>query len=152
MSKCIACKCDEIKPGKDNCLPLLDANEALVKGSAVEVSLADVCDLPELSADALYNVSCLLDNIIKQICWINQNLGDKIDPSMFASKDTENAVKKIIANLEGSGAWTGGLKGNFNPNRNIATGNINLFGGATDGQHFIRTNKGSTENDLAGGV
>lgn len=59
---------------------------------------------------------------------------------------------KIIANLRASGAWNGGLDGNFNPNRNIATGNINIFGGTPDGNSFIRTNNGQTENDLAGGI
>ena len=64
----------------------------------------------------------------------------------------ESALKKIIANLEESGAWTGGLSGNFNDGRDIATGNINIFGGTTDGNSFIRTNNGQTENDLAGGL
>ena len=64
----------------------------------------------------------------------------------------ESALTKIIANLESSGAWTGGLTGGFNNERNIATGNINIFGGTTDGNSFIRTNSGQTENDLAGGL
>ena len=64
----------------------------------------------------------------------------------------ESALTKIIANLENSGAWTGGLTGGFNGGRNIATGNINIFGGTTDGNSFIRTNRGQTENDLAGGL
>ena len=64
----------------------------------------------------------------------------------------ESALNKIIANLESSGAWTGGLTGGFNNGRNIATGNINIFGGTTDGNSFIRTNSGQTENDLAGGL
>ena len=64
----------------------------------------------------------------------------------------ESALNKIIANLESSGAWTGGLTGDFNSGRNIATGNINIFGGTTDGDSFIRTNNGQTENDLAGGL
>ena len=40
---------------------------------------------------------------------------------------------KIINNLTASGAWQGGLEGDFVPRRNIATGNINLFGGTVDG-------------------
>lgn len=64
----------------------------------------------------------------------------------------KRALNKIINNLTASGAWTGGLDGDFVPNRNIATGNINLFGGTPDGNAFIRTNNGRTENDLAGGV
>lgn len=64
----------------------------------------------------------------------------------------KRALTKIINNLQASGAWQGGLDGDFVPNRNIATGNINLFSDTTDGRHFIRTNNGSTENDLAGGI
>ena len=64
----------------------------------------------------------------------------------------ESTLNKIIANLEKSGAWTGGLSGDFNSGRDIATGNINIFGGTTDGNSFIRTNNGQTENDLAGGL
>lgn len=62
------------------------------------------------------------------------------------------ALHKIVSNLQSTGAWTGGITGQFVPNRNIATGNINLFGGTADGNAFIRTNNGKTENDLAGGI
>jgi len=37
----------------------------------------------------------------------------------------KNALMKIINNLTASGAWQGGLEGDFVPRRNIATGNIN---------------------------
>ena len=64
----------------------------------------------------------------------------------------KKALVKIIDNLQASGAWQGGLEGGFVTDRNIATGNINVFGGTPDGNSFIRTNNGSTENDLAGGI
>ena len=66
--------------------------------------------------------------------------------------DLKDTLTKLISNLEKSGAWSGGLKGNFKDGRNIATGNINIFGGTPDGNSFIRTNNGSTENDLSGGI
>ena len=71
-----------------------------------------------------------------------------------ASKNNElkETVTKLISNLENSGAWSGGLKGNFKDGRNLATGNINIFGGTPDGASFIRTNSGQSENDLAGGI
>ena len=71
-----------------------------------------------------------------------------------ASKNNElkETVTKLISNLENSGAWAGGLKGGFKEGRNIATGNINIFGGTPDGASFIRTNSGQSENDLAGGI
>ena len=62
----------------------------------------------------------------------------------------------MLQNLQNSGAWnqTGNtiFEGSFNAGRNIATGNINLFGGTPDGDAFIRTNNDKTENDLAGGI
>lgn len=68
----------------------------------------------------------------------------------------KGALEKLLTDLKGSGAWrqTGStvFEGELDNNRHLATGNINLFGGATDGSSFIRTNNGSTENDLAGGI
>lgn len=81
---------------------------------------------------------------------------ESVDVSGFARQSdleqTNQALMKIIANLKASGAWQGDLNGSFVNNRNIATGNINIFGGGTDNNSFIRTNNGQTENDLAGGV
>lgn len=82
----------------------------------------------------------------------NNALKERIEALENANAGLQNALRKIIENLEGSGAWTGGLTGSFNQGRNIATGNINVFGGTPDGASFIRTNNGSTENDLAGGI
>lgn len=81
-----------------------------------------------------------------------QALREQVQGLQDTNAGLQNALRKIIENLEGSGAWTGGLSGNFNQGRNIATGNINLFGGTPDGNSFIRTNNGSTENDLSGGI
>lgn len=68
----------------------------------------------------------------------------------------KGALTNLLQNLKDSGAWnqTGStiFEGSLKSGRNIATGNINLFGGTPDGNSFIRTNSGSTENDLAGGV
>lgn len=68
----------------------------------------------------------------------------------------KGAFTALLQNLKNSGAWnqTGGniFEGSLRPDRNIATGNINLFGGTVDGNAFIRTNNGKTENDLAGGI
>lgn len=82
----------------------------------------------------------------------NNALKERIETLENANAGLQNALRKIIENLEGSGAWTGGLTGGFNQGRNIATGNINVFGGTPDGNSFIRTNNGSTENDLSGGI
>lgn len=67
----------------------------------------------------------------------------------------ENALKKLLQNLHDSGAWSYDgniLNGRLNSGRNLATGNINLFGGSVDGGSFIRTNSGHTENDITAGI
>lgn len=68
----------------------------------------------------------------------------------------KGALEKLLTDLKGSGAWrqTGStvFEGELYPNRHVATGNINLFGGTTDGNYFIRTSNNNTENDLAGGI
>lgn len=81
-----------------------------------------------------------------------EDLQRQIQDQATKNNDLKDTLTKLISNLEKSGAWTGGLKGNFKDGRNIATGNINIFGGTPDGNSFIRTNNGSTENDLSGGI
>lgn len=76
--------------------------------------------------------------------------------SISAYNEVKDALVKLLQDLNNSGAWeqTGDniLAGRLKYNRHLATGNINLFGGQPDGNSFIRTNHGSTENDLAGGI
>lgn len=81
-----------------------------------------------------------------------EDLQRQIQDQAIKNNDLKDTLTKLISNLEKSGAWAGGLKGNFKEGRNIATGNINIFGGTPDGNSFIRTNNGSTENDLSGGI
>lgn len=81
-----------------------------------------------------------------------EDLQRQIQDQATKNNDLKDTLTKLISNLEKSGAWAGGLKGNFKEGRNIATGNINIFGGTPDGASFIRTNNGSTENDLSGGI
>lgn len=81
-----------------------------------------------------------------------EDLTRQIQDQATKNNDLKDTLTKLISNLEKSGAWAGGLKGNFKDGRNIATGNINIFGGTPDGNSFIRTNNGSTENDLSGGI
>lgn len=98
--------------------------------------------------DRLNTIEHTLSEHEKQI----NNLRDRIDKL----ENDNNALVKILENLKNSGAWTqDGNKitdGHLNAGRNIATGNINLFGGSTDGESFIRTNNGQTENDITAGI
>lgn len=67
----------------------------------------------------------------------------------------ESALTKVLTDLKGSGAWTSGdniLTGSMSANRHIASGNINLFTGTTDGNTFIRTTSGQNENDATIGA
>ena len=71
----------------------------------------------------------------------------------LAKHDT--VLRKLLESLKNNGSWNSNgdiLDGNFNPGHGLASGNINLFGGTQDGDSFIRTNGGHTENDLTGGI
>ena len=85
---------------------------------------------------------------------ITEKLKSEIQKLTEKNGKLENALQKILNNLQQSGAISSNNIENFafNPNRSIATGNINIFGGTPDGSSFIRTNSNSTENDLAGGL
>lgn len=67
----------------------------------------------------------------------------------------ETALTKVLTDLKGSGAWSSGdnvLLGAMTANRHIASGNINLFTGTTDGNTFIRTTNSANENDATIGA
>lgn len=86
---------------------------------------------------------------------LNNKIDREISDLSGQMDKLQDALVKILTDLKNSGAWNSGddiLEGNLNSNRHLATGNINVFGGTPDGGSYIRTNNGSTENDLAGGV
>lgn len=104
-----------------------------------------------------------LENDIKEIKQEIKNLGDEITQ---IKKDITNiqqqlghnnsALEKILQQLKNIGVWnqTGGtiFEGDFVPGKSIAGGNINIFGGAQDGEAWIRTNNGQSENDITAGI
>lgn len=139
--------------------PYIDAEIAKVnkKIAVLEKKVDDEVKRLDGRIDALNDklekeIKKLDDRITKEVETLNKRITAENNALKERIKALENALRKIIENLEGSGAWTGGMAGNFNQGRNIATGNINLFGGTPDGNSFIRTNNGSTENDLSGGI
>lgn len=93
-------------------------------------------------------------------------LGQRIDNEASARQNAdttlsnritvlETALTKVLTDLKGSGAWTSGddvLAGSMTANRHIASGNVNLFTGTTDGDTFIRTTSGQNENDATIGA
>lgn len=112
-------------------------------------------EIEKLKEEVELRLNNLEDKVNAKLNEFNNRLGNiegKIDDLEGKVNANRMALEKIINNLRNSGAWNGGLDGDFNPNRNIATGNINLFGGTQDGDSFIRTNNGQTENDVTVGV
>lgn len=159
--------------GRKNCTDLHNANDCLIGGIAEKAESYDSCDPNQMIEDLAKNTMHVMDMLICSDCgqweqieaiWEEiQKIWDAINAlkAQVSNQGTtlallQAALEKILNNLKNSGAWnqTGDTiyEGDFNSGRNLATGNINLFGGSTDGSSFIRTNNGSTENDLAGGI
>lgn len=159
--------------GFNNCQDLNDMNDCLIGGMVERIPSYNSCDLDSALMESLNNIMQLLDAIISGDCgqweniwkiWdeikkIKQRLDaieTRLDTLETTTGQINSALSKLLQNLADSGAWkhTEGniFDGYLNGNRNIATGNINLFGGTQDGSSFIRTNNGETENDLVGGV
>lgn len=169
---------DPLASPKETCKALNDLNKHKVKEAALVLKYGQGCDLPQQTSKGFYALWCVNKHLINILCKILdklvglsayddsdlkarvtalENKPEKtVDLSGYVPKaehdKTLQALNRIIANLEASGAWQGGLNGDFVQGRNIASGNINIFGGSVDGSSFIRTNRGQTENDLAGGL
>jgi len=88
--------------------------------------------------------------------YVNNTINQYIDNQDSKIGKMYDDLSILLTNLKNSGAWTQTgdtiFDGHMTDDRNIATGNINIFGGSVDGGSYIRTNNGSSENDLAGGV
>lgn len=163
--------------GFNNCKDLNDMNDCLIGGMVERIPSYNSCDLDSALMESLNNIMQMLDAIIGGDCgqWENiweiwdeinkikerlddveRRLNTRLDTLEETTGKINSALSKLLQNLADSGAWnhTDGniFDGYLNANRNIATGNINLFGGTQDGSSFIRTNNGETENDLVGGV
>lgn len=160
--------------GRENCTDLHNANDCLIGGIAEKATSYNPCDPNKMIEDLAKNTMHVIDMLICSDCgqWNEiKKIWDEIQKIWDAIEELQNgmsdqnaninkmlsAVEKILQNLKKSGAWTvpesGSIwDGSMTADRNIATGNINVFGGTPDGSTFIRTNNTSTENDLAGGI
>ena len=160
--------------GRENCTDLHNANDCLIGGIAEKATSYNPCDPNKMIEDLAKNTMHVIDMLICSDCgqWNEiKKIWDEIQKIWDAIEELQNgmsdqnaninkmlsAVEKILQNLKNSGAWTvpesGSIwDGSMTADRNIATGNINVFGGTPDGSTFIRTNNTSTENDLAGGI
>ena len=160
--------------GRENCTDLHNANDCLIGGIAEKAKSYNSCDPNTMIEDLAKNTMHVIDMLICSDCgqWNEiKKIWDEIQKIWDAIEELQNgmnsqganinkmlnAVEKVLQNLKNSGAWTvpenGTIwDGNITADRNIATGNINVFGGTPDGSSYIRTNNTSTENDLAGGI
>ena len=158
--------------GHKNCEDLNDLNDCLIGGMVERTADFDVCDINALLNNFMVNLYNVMKALISSDCgqWEQiEALWDEINEIWDAIHALQNrvtalenaqngldALEKLLTDLKNSGAWTQTgttiYQGKLNTGRHLATGNINLFGGTLDGNYFIRTNSGKTENDLAGGV
>lgn len=158
--------------GRKNCTDIHNAIDCLVGGMAEKAQAYDPCKPNQPIEDLAKNVMHVMDMLACSDCgqweqieliWQEiQKIWDAIHALQNGLSDSNrniakltDALTKILQNLQNSGAWTSKgniLDGNFVQNRNIATGNINVFGGTPDGNSYIRTNNGKNENDLVGGI
>ena len=158
--------------GRKNCTDIHNAIDCLVGGMAEKAQAYDPCKPNQPIEDLAKNVMHVMDMLACSDCgqWEQIELiWEEIQKIWDAIHDLQNglnsangdiakiknALVKLLTNLKNSGAWTSKgniLDGNFVQNRNIATGNINVFGGTPDGNSYIRTNNGKSENDLVGGI
>lgn len=159
--------------GHNNCTDMHYMNDCLIGGLLEKIDSVDVCDTKEALRDLEKNLMTIIDVMICSDCgqwdeiqkmwaeiakiWaVIKTLQNRVGTAEGNIGKISDALAKVLQNLKNSGAWnqTGDtiFDGSFNDNRNIATGNINIFGGTPDGNSYIRTNNGKTENDLAGGV
>lgn len=94
-----------------------------------------------------------IQDLIKDLVQDINNMRNELNKLKTDITNLTNGLQKIINNLFESGAISSDNINNFvfNSGRDIATGNINLFGGTSDGNSFIRTNKGKTNNDISAG-
>lgn len=158
--------------GRKNCTDIHNAIDCLIGGMAEKAQAYDPCKPNQPIEDLAKNVMHVMDMLacsdcgqweqieliwqeIQEIWDAIHDLQNGLNSANGDIAKIKNALVKLLTNLKNSGAWSSSgdiLDGNMVNNRNIATGNINVFGGTPDGNSYIRTNNSKTENDLVGGI
>lgn len=116
---------------------------------AIDLKVKDITD----SISAIDKRVTTVENKIEAV----ENRVDLVENRLTTVENNvtnlQTAMNKIVQNLYTSGAITTNNINTFafKPNRNIATGNINLFGGSVDGNSYIKTSDNKTENDITAG-
>lgn len=144
---------DNIYPNK-----ILVENGSTIKNDGVWSP--DYFHVLKAISDEIGTIKEDIKNIKNDIVNINKKIETLNDGLRENDKDnnvTRLALQKILENLNKTGTITNYDSNNissynFVNGRDIASGNINIFGGTPDGGSFIRTNKGKSENDITAGV
>lgn len=158
------CNCRKLNTSPTNdahvCNDMNDIIDEYESQWACDVEDFQVCSLQELLvvlSTIIANSACVDTNLVAWICALLSRIKDlemKVDTLEANQKCLLHAMHAIVDSLHGAGTITSAdlCSFAFKPNMGIASGNINLFGGAADGSHFIRTNGGSSEDDLSAKV
>ena len=115
----------------------------------------------KINSDGVWSPDLLevVKELSKTLTGMNERL-NQLETRVTDIRNVTNAVNSIVDHLKKSGAWdpnatpsqSTDIRGGLKDGINLAYGNINIFGGSPDGNSYIRTNSGKTENDLAGGI
>lgn len=115
----------------------------------------------KINSDGVWSPDLLevVKELSKTLTGMNERLS-QLETKATDIRNVTNAVNSIVDHLKQSGAWDPNatpsqntdIRGGLKQGINLAYGNINIFGGTPDGNTYIRTNSGQTENDLAGGI
>lgn len=93
-----------------------------------------------------------IDNLRQEFNNYKQTTNAEISKLKTEISQLKTALQKIVTNLYEGGNATSSDINNFTINNKIAAGNINLYGGQTDGTSLIRTHNGQAENDVTIGA
>lgn len=117
--------------------------------NGINSMIGDILQMLDTLSKKVADQQIQIDNL-EQIVASQQK---QINEHLTKINNLTSGLQKIVDNLFSSGAITSKNINNFtfNSNRNIATGNINLFGGTSDGNSFIKTSNSKTENDITAG-
>ncbi len=140
---------DQIQDKIDQILNKLSELDSII--DQILNKLSELDSIIDQILNKLSELDSKIQNLETRINNKIQNLETRINNKIDKLSD---ALQKLIDNLYKSGAITSNDINNFEfkPGRNIATGNINLFGGTPDGNSFIRTSKDKEENDITAGI
>ena len=148
-SSCGGCNCY----CNDNCC---EQPEIMQLSANVKVSRQHLRDYFEGVTDEDIDVGNGL-KVLEDGLWVADSsevikkLLDKMKEKDKRIDNLENAVDKIINNLDKSGALSNSDRNSlkFKDGIHIATGNINLYSDKADGDTFIKTNAKGSDNDVA---